>query len=342
MVRFRLEAFDAFDAGRRSVAAQRRGQAQARGLDAGQRADPLQKPVIERLGGGWGIVVQPEIQRHQDDAGWFKPRVEALQLGQTPRAESCADENHQGQRDLHDDQSAAEVPSADAGFGRAPAAFEFRNQIRPARTKRGEQAEEDAGKRRDPEGEDQDARFQGRRAGKLGGGWLEAGEHVHQPDGDNHSKPATGQGQEHAFGQQAPDQTPASGSQREADGEVARTSGGAGELEIGEVGAGDEQDESGRGEEEIQGQAGIVEIVGEALRSGEDEEVRGDGRKLRRVGLTGEHLHGGLGLSMRHVLLQPAHDVVPGEVAAIERVFISRPVERELAEHGDGHEEVRR
>ena len=93
-------------------------------------------------------------------------------------------------------------------------------------------------------------------AGDIGGEQLQA------TRGEKKAKRAANQGEERAFGEKLAKQTDATGAHGGAHAEFAFAADHAGEIEIGDVGAGDENDESCGGEEEKHGGLGVAGKLG--------------------------------------------------------------------------------
>src|ERR1051325_258219 len=76
---------------------------------------------------------------------------------------------------------------------------------------------------------------------------------VQSPPADGDTKNAAAEGEHHALGQQLADQSSAFGAKCGADRELATTARGTREEQVGNVGAGDEQDESDGAEHDLEG-----------------------------------------------------------------------------------------
>src|ERR1700683_933447 len=140
------------------------------------------------------------------------------------------------------------MAAADAGAARAFAKiFDLRGA---SRLEGGRETEENSGDDGDEEGEEEDAGVDGDfvEAGDVGGGESEDGafeeEHGEESDG------AGEEGEEGALCEHLADEPRARSAHGEADGDFAAASGGAREEKIGDVDAGDEEDEGDGAEED--------------------------------------------------------------------------------------------
>ena len=77
---------------------------------------------------------------------------------------------------------------------------------------------------------------QGQRDGAL------VREPLHETDGEHEAEEGSGAGEDEAFGEELADDAAAAGAESAAHGELLGARGGAGEQEVGEIDAGDEQD----------------------------------------------------------------------------------------------------
>ncbi len=112
------------------------------------------------------------------------------------------------------------------------------------------EAEEDAGAERDEEGEREDPRIEAELERTGGAADDEAA--VDDPvetEGERDAEQAARAREQDGLDELLPDEMEAGGPEGGADGELAQPGGGAGELEVGEVGAGDEQYEAGEAQQ---------------------------------------------------------------------------------------------
>ena len=105
------------------------------------------------------------------------------------------------------------------------------------------------------------------------------------PAGDQHAHRPADQRQHHALGQELADQSPAPGAECRAERHLPPAGGGAGELEVGDVGAGDEQDQRDEPQQDQQRRPDLADQrVAERLETDPEPGVaRGElGGELRR------------------------------------------------------------
>ena len=125
----------------------------------------------------------------------------------------------------------------------------------------GRQAEENAGEQRDAEGEEQHAPVEpdGGSAfankGQVGGADGEQG--ANADVADKKAEDASAEREHEALGEQLANDADAAGTHGSADGELPLAAGGTHEQQIGDVGAGDEQDEAHSSEQNEQRGAGV-------------------------------------------------------------------------------------
>ena len=235
----------------------------------------------------------------------------------------------------------AQRPGPAARVGGASSGLEFRPGVHPAGLPGGGKTEDDAGDDGNRAGEQKETEIDVACEFERLIGQPELLHQRGEPGGDQHAKGAAEQRKQHAFGQQSAQQPGTAGTQRDAHGELAGPPRGARELQIGEIGAGDEQREGGDCEQQVQGLARVVHVFGKALGTGQHGELLGcvvgcDGANPCR-----ERLHGDLGLLAGDAVLQAANDIVPSVVTGGERVFAAGTFGGELSIHRDWHIEVR-
>jgi hypothetical protein len=169
--------------------------------------------------------------------------------------EAGADEEKEGQRDLGDDQRAAQAAGRRAIAG---AGFELVGEVLARGRQRRGQAEDHAGEDRDEGGEEEDATSSARRTvarcppeRRCRGGRSSRG-----------PRPARGRaggGEEDALGEELPDDAAAARAEGDADGDLAPARGGAREQQVGDVGAGDEQHAADGSEEDVDRRAHVAD-----------------------------------------------------------------------------------
>ena len=129
--------------------------------------------------------------------------------------------------------------------GSAAALLQYGLEIGAGELQGGGESEEDAGEGGDGQGEEQHGQAerdlliarQGEAAGFGDGG----GEQVGGPPGEQESERAAGRGEQYGFDEKLAHQAAASGAQCQAEGDLLLTAAGAAEEQVGDVGAGDEQ-----------------------------------------------------------------------------------------------------
>jgi len=141
--------------------------------------------------------------------------------------------------------------------------------------KAGREAEEQAGQQGDEEREAEDAPVE--RDGEV----RREKRRTHRPEqilgplGEDQPGHAADPGQQHAFRDELAEQPPAVGADGEAHGDLALARHGAGEEEIGQVGAGDQKHEAGEREEQRPGEHEVLPLVGidAGLRQGHEPDA---------------------------------------------------------------------
>ena len=137
--------------------------------------------------------------------------------------------------------------------GAAAGAAQRVDRIGARREPRRRGAEHDAGDEREADGERQHQRRrarvdrQERRAGER-----ERQQQARGADGDDESGDAAGDGEQHALDQRLRDDLPARRAHREPHGGLAAPRDGAGEQQVRDVGAGDEQHQPAHAEQNLQ------------------------------------------------------------------------------------------
>ncbi len=119
--------------------------------------------------------------------------------------------------------------------------------------------------------------------------------------------------EQHAFGQQLRDDAAAGGADGRSNRDLAAAPGGADQQQVGDVGAGDQQDEPDRAEQHVEGRADVGDhLLAEAANV--ERLVLVEHAPVLLLVLLGRHLQPGGGLGDRHAGLQLAGDV---EVVAL-------------------------
>ena len=146
-------------------------------------------------------------------------------------------------------------------------------------------AEDHACQDTEREGEDENARIEMNvvRPGQSGG--CQGEEEIESPAREKHAGGATRQPEQDTFGEQLPNEPGAARAERSANGEFAMSRGGAGEEQIGDVGAGNEQDAADGAKQRVEDGAHIAHRIVEDRR-------HGDAPAFVRVGVLAGELGG--------------------------------------------------
>ena len=263
-----------------------------------------------RLG---GRERQLEAQRvARDEAG-----VDAPEARDGAEHEAGADEEDERGRHLDDDEDALGA----AARPHATAAPQRVVEVGAAREEHRHEAEEEPGGERDRHrhGEDAPVDADGGGARKIERQEREDG--ARAPGGDEEPEPAAEEREEKALGEELPEEPLAPGAEGDADRELAGPAARAREEEVGHVGAGDEEDERDRAEEDEEERPHVSDH-----RVGERHQARagalvgvgiGEGETAR------DAVEVGLRLRDRHAGSQPpdAVDAEAGAAVLQERVL---------------------
>ena len=158
--------------------------------------------------------------------------------------EAGAGEEHEREGELGDDEEAAQAVArqtqAAAGGAAAAGRFEGGIDVHSDRAPGGGDAEEEAGDDGDAEGEGENGAvdLDFLQTGDVAG--VDGSYDVESPLGDEETGGAAHDGEEKALGEQLADDAQAAGAQGGTDGDFFFARGGAGEQEVGDVGAGDQ------------------------------------------------------------------------------------------------------
>ena len=228
-------------------------QPESRGLDTGQGADALQE-FLRKAVARVECRVLGRRQRNTDDqyAIDVDSRVHVLKDEERASGQTSADEQHDRQRDLDDHQEIARAATVCLG-ARAPACPERVGDICFRRLQRGDEAKHNAGHHRDSERKQQDGHVDRDtrlvRHVELG---HEAHDRADRAEGEQDTQDSADEGEQHAFREELTHQLAASSANRHPDRHLPRARGPASQLQIGDVGAGDEQKERDRAEQQPQ------------------------------------------------------------------------------------------
>ncbi len=222
----------------------------ARRRDAGERADPFEDLPVE---GGpvprRRLAAAGHRNRQRQDAARIEPGVDRLQGDERPDHEPGAGEQHEGERELRSDQDVAQA-AAPSSLHRAPLSFPqgFR-QVAPGGLEGRRETERDPGQKRDREREGEHAAVEsdGLDARELLG--AERDEEVRSPQGEKRSAGAAEKREHEALGQELAEHPGAAGPESGADRDLPLSRRRAREQHVGDVGAGDQEDERHRRQE---------------------------------------------------------------------------------------------
>ncbi len=259
-----------------------------------------------------GRLGQGHLGHH--DAVGPEARVGLQHAQEAAEEEAGADQEDEGHRHLGDDQRVAHavVAGPDAA---APGLLERLVQPGRERTPGGDEAERDSGHHGHHGGEGEDGRVDADLVGSrdVGGERGEQGlqAEVGQADPGERAQHR----EENALRQELAQQAPPRRAQGEADRDLPLPVGGPGQQEVGDVGAGDQEDEGDRPEQQHQRRPQLAH---------DRVEERLEGHALLRVRVRvalgealREGLHLGAGAGDVHSRLQPADHVDPRVVAPL-------------------------
>ena len=299
--------------------------------DARHRGQRLAGGAIElERGVAVGELARARADAHRDDALGIEAGGDLLQADEASHQQAGADQQHQRDRDFRDHEEAAQPApaAAEAAFAlRVPAArLERGVEIDARRAQRRREAEEDAGANRDGKGEDEHRGVEPNRFEPRDVARVDRPDDLQRDLGDRQAGGAAENAEQHALGQQLADEAFPARAERRPDGDLFLPAGGAGEQQIGDVGARDQQDERHGAEHDEHRDAEVAD-------DGLDE--RDDVDRERAVAFVflpdprRDPRHVVPRLRHRHAWLQPRHQVV---------VFVSAPrdgvgAERQRQEH---------
>ncbi len=273
--------------------------AERRDLDARQRTHALQElereavALIERR-----VLGRRQVDTHHQHAICREAAVDALEDEERAGDEPRAHEQHDRQRDLDHDEQVSRATALGAGAG-AAARPERVGDVGFRRLQGRHEAEDDPRQQRHAERE-QEHRYVDRDARLVR--HVELGHHgddgADRAEGEQHAQRAADERQKNALGEQLPQQPLAAGADRHPDGHLPRPRGPARELQVGDVGARDQEKERDPAQQQLQARAHLaagdrhVEIVpeagGKALRGERGGLLRGEARVQRAQLLLGD------------------------------------------------------
>jgi len=310
----------------------------SRGSDTGEDGDATLE-FGEELNGAFGrVAVQAGIDGHGEDATRTKTNIDVG--GGTKAAEAEPGDTKKNERhgNLGNDEEIAQSPEA-AGTSEGVFAFEGGGRKAPGGGPGGEQTEEKAGGKaekkseRENAGVDTDIEIERNRNRKT-----EGGEAVGGPEGDKCAECAAEKRKERGFGQDLAQKLGARGTESDADGHFMLTSGGLGEKEIGNVGAGDEKNEENDNHQGAQEKKDGVFVAWReraSLFEAEAETSVGAGMGLSETLREDLEFRGGFGVG--DAGLEAGGDNDPVIVAGVEMTCIGK----ELIDVADRNPELR-
>jgi hypothetical protein len=196
------------------VAGERQEPGERRGAHARVRRQPLEQRVVERGGARAVVALQPRVDERHRDALGVVAGLGAERRAQAAHEESRPGEQHQAERELRDDERAAE-PRASLRLG---AGLQHADDVRPRRLHRRHEPEEQHGDQRQHDRREHHApadvgaeRGQVDSAGEREGGEEPPAEHADGEPGD-----AAQDGEGEALREQLARDPAASGAEREA------------------------------------------------------------------------------------------------------------------------------
>ena len=223
------------------------------GLDAGNAAQSLLKLGVEGDVFRRGILLAGRVDIEEEKVIGAEAGVDGAEIDERADEERRSDDEHGGEGDLEGDDGLA-APGfamfgcgfasflegcADFGFGGGPG---------------GSETEEDSGEHGDRSGEGVDAPVEGQdEIGLLPcvDEEFRDGRAAHEVE--EYSEEAAHGGDHEAFGEDLAKDSGAAGAEGEADAHLALTGGCSGEHEVRDVGAGEEENESDEGEQDVEG-----------------------------------------------------------------------------------------
>jgi hypothetical protein len=232
------------------VAAEGQGAQHGRRANARERAHPLhhlamELPLLRPL----RVLVRRQPVLHGQEVAGLEARVHSRERVQAAQQQAGPDEQDHGQRDLRHHQRATHA-RAQGAAGVAAAAFLQRlHEVGPREAKRGHETEQERGERGERDRVPDDRRIQaGHQAARQAVGRRRHQE-AQPPLAGQQSERATGRPEQGGLGQELPHQPAAAGAQRDARRQLPLARGRAGQHQVRDVGAGDQQHQRHRGQQ---------------------------------------------------------------------------------------------
>ena len=235
--------------------------------------------------------------------------IDALQLVEAGEQQAGADQQHDGDGHLRDDEHSLQPPASDALAGPLAALLHRIGQIDTRRERR-QRAERQAGEHRHCDREEQHARVNRHLAGPRREARDEGREHAGRPSREEQAERAAGEREHGALGQQLADQPAASGAERRPHRQLAVAAQEPRQRQVGDVRAGDEEHETGRAKEEQQHRPRVLRHLAAHVERGRGES---SARSIRGLVLAREtvaqHFEVGGRALARHTRLQLAEHI---------------------------------
>ncbi len=198
-----------------------------------------------RLGGGVRVARARQRELEAHEAAGLEARSCGLECGEAAQHEAGSDQQDQGQGDLAGHEDAAQAGASPAP-GQAGAAFQRVVQVDAGRLQRGRQREDEDRQERDEEREQEHAGVDRHRVEARQVGRRQPHQQIHEPEGEGGAEDGAAGGEEHAFGQELADEPEPARAQRRARRDLVLALGGAGQQQVRDVAAGDQQHEGHR------------------------------------------------------------------------------------------------
>ena len=220
-------------------------------LDAGDVGEAVLEVAVEGVQLFSGVAGERRIDADVDAVFGLKSEVLVLHLLQTAGEQAGSGEQDDGERGLHDDEGFLRKRGAVAGAAIGSAERFRRIGMRGEPCRGG--AEEQAG----DQGEDKGEAENGQRRRGVDGNEVSAveGQRDDQLDsekGDEHAGSAAQQGKDDAFSERLADEALSGGAEGEAHRGLSAAGGSAGQQQVGDIGAGDEQHQAAHTEQNTQ------------------------------------------------------------------------------------------
>ena len=244
------------------VAAERTVGRERRAANVRKRSEPLVHPAVE-LRDGVGLVAgEPRVVAREQHAILIEAVRLALQVHQAAREEARADQEHERDGDLRDNERLGGAEPTAPDLVAADARLQAADEIEPAGVQRRRQPEQQAGDHRDRDGEHEHRSAHGRLHRRVSR--HEGEQRGNDPSRREHARDAAERGQQKAFGQQLSDQACASGAQREPHRNLTLPRGRTRQQQIADVRARDDQHERDDGEQNLERLAVLLTETGHA------------------------------------------------------------------------------